>query len=198
MHRKKMIYPRKPKHLAYLLITLTATAIALIGCSCESNPAFLGAGKWVSDIPFTYSIGHGNVTIPHDNRIYESANFLIFSDASSDEVKQHIAFIAEMKLRELKQAFDISISTELGIINQETKIMVYANRDMAYQKMLYFPIGMIIYSLDSPYWSNFNEATGPSISDVKTFSTIFKHELMHVFQHLLGLGLDGYDDWPEV
>ncbi|UCE24461.1 MAG: hypothetical protein JSU74_14455 [Candidatus Zixiibacteriota bacterium] len=184
--------------LLCLLTILVTTSIILTGCSRGSNPIALFEGQWISDIPFTYSIGNSEYTIPHDNRIYESANFLIFSDASGDGVKKTIAIIAETKLQELKQAFDIPSSEELGITGRSTKIMIYANRNMLSRDTQYFPCGIILYSLDSRYWVDVDPATDPPILDIESFPRFFKHELMHVFQHLLGLGLDGYDDWPEV
>jgi len=188
----------KIKSIAGLVLILTMTMTISIGCNSDCNPVSQFEGQWISDIPFTYSIGYGDVTIPHDNRIYESANVLVFSDASSDHVKRITSIIAEMKLEELKRAFDIASSAELGITNRETKIMIYANRNMLSRDMQYFPCGMILYSLDSPYWQNFEETSDPPMSAEDCFPRVLKHELMHVFQHLLGLGLDDYEDWPDV
>jgi len=181
-----------------LLPILAITIIVATGCGGDSNPLFRYQGRWVSDIPFTYSIGYGDVTVPHDNRIYETTNYLIFSDASSDIVKITTSITAEEKLGELKQAFDISNSAELGITDQNTKIMMYLNRNDMSLSSRFFPCGMIIYSLDSPWWQNFEATSDPPMSAEDCFHRVVKHELMHVFQHLLGLGLDGYDDWPDV
>ncbi len=160
-------------------------AFILMGCSGDVNPVAPDQGAWVSDIPFTYTLLGIENTLPHDNRIYETANFLIFSDASSDALKIEIAVIAEESLAELKQAFTISSSTELGITDQESKVKIYINRYLAHHQEV-FACGMIIYSPESP----------PSVP-VQRYSRLIKHELMHVFQHLLGLGLNGYDDWPD-
>jgi hypothetical protein len=157
--------------------------LSLAGCD---DPLSVDEGQWISDIPFTYSQLGTEHTLPHDNRIYESANFLIFSDASSDIVKRTMSRMAETSLVELKQAFNISSSAELGIVDQKSKIKIYANRYQNYTQR-FFAFGFIIYSIDSP-----NNAFG------ENYNRLVKHELMHVFQHLLGLGLNGYDDWPEV
>ena len=160
--------------------------LILTGCNRDFNPISVYDGQWISDIPFTFSMLGIEHTIPHDNRIYESTNFLIFSDASSDDVKKKISKMAETSFKELKQAFNISSSAELGIIDQQSKIKIYANRNRTNDQQ-FFACGFIIYSLDSP-------RTVPELN----YYRLVKHELMHVFQHLLGLGLDGYDDWPEV
>lgn len=182
------------KHI-FIIVVLVIFIIIIfsIGCDHNSNPLNVFKGRWVSDIQFTYSIGNGDYTISHDNRIYESSNFLIFSDASSDETKKQIAYLAEKSLRELMQLFEISRSIDLGISDQNTKIKIYANKNMLSRKEQFFPIGMIIYSLDSPRW-----LADPHISIEEYFPRVLKHELMHVFQHLLGLGLNGYDDWPDL
>ncbi len=193
-----MKFSANPRVLGCFFTILSAIAFIITGCSSGSNPIALFEGQWISNIPFTYSIGDNEYTIPHDNRIYESANFLIFSDASGDGVKKTIALVAEAKFRELMEAFDISSSAELGITGQATKMTIYANRNMLSRDNQYFPCGMIINSLDSPYWVDVDPATAPPILDIEPFPRFLKHELMHVFQHLLGLGLDGYDDWPEV
>jgi hypothetical protein len=153
--------------------------------ACD-DPLSPDEGQWISDIPFTYTLLGNEYTLSHDDRIYESANFLIFSDASSDNIKIQISKMAETALRELKLAFIISSSEELGIVSRETKVKIFANRYQDYSQR-YFPCGFIIYSIDSP-----NNAFG------ENYDRLIKHELMHVFQHLLGLGLNGYDDWPEV
>ncbi|MDH3267926.1 MAG: hypothetical protein OEM46_03630 [Ignavibacteria bacterium] len=167
------------------LIYYPTLLFILIFNGCD-NPLSVDEGQWISDIPFTYTLLGTEHTLPHDNRIYESANFLIFSDASSDEVKKKIARMAEKSLVELKLAFNISSSEELGIINRESKVIIFADRYQNYSQ-IYFPCGIIIFSIDSP-----KNAFG------ENYNRLVMHELMHVFQHLLGLGLDGYDYWPEV
>jgi hypothetical protein len=167
----------------FIYYPVTLFIIIIAGCD---NPLSVDEGQWISDIPFTYTLLGTEHTLQHDNRIYESANFLIFSDASSDEVKKKISRIAEKSLVELKLAFSISSSEELGIVNRESKVIIFANRYQNYSQ-IYFPCGLIIYSIDSP-----QNAFG------ENYNRLVNHELMHVFQHLLGLGLDGYDYWPEV
>jgi hypothetical protein len=160
--------------------------LILTGCERDFSPLSIDHGRWVSDVPFTYTVLGIENTIPHDNRIYESANFLIFSDACSDDVKKQVSEMAEKSLEELKQAFHISSSAELGITDQDSKVKIYANKYGPYPQ-IFFSCGFIIFSPDSP-----NSVPG------ERYYRVVKHELMHVFQHLLGLGLNGYDDWPEV
>ncbi len=174
----------KTNKVIYCLTLICALIPA--ACNRDLSPLPEYEGQWISDIQFSYSISGNEYTISHDNRIYESQNFLVFSDASGDEVKKKISLMAETSLKELKQAFKISRSTNLGIIDRSSKIKIYANRYKNHAQQ-FFAFGFIIYSIDSPH-NYFAEK----------YSYLIKHELMHVFQHLLGLGLDGYEDWPEV
>lgn len=153
------------------------------GCD---DPLSTDEGQWISDIPFTYKLLGNEYTLSHDNRIYESENFLIFSDASTDDIKKQTSTMAESALQGLKVVFNISSNKELGIVSRDTKVKIFINRYKNYSQR-YFPCGFIIYSIDSP-----NNMFG------ENYDRFVKHELMHVFQHLLGLGLNGYDDWPEV
>lgn len=161
--------------LTYLSTALCALVLA--GCGHDSNPLFGDdEGRWVSDIPFTYYVGSIEYTLSHDNRIYESANFLVFSDASSDDIKKQLSRTAEDSFQELKEAFDISSSAELGIVDQDSKMKIYANRYLSHIQQ-YFVYGFIIYSFDSP-------SLDPAYKG--NYSYFVRHELMHVFQHLLG------------
>ena len=149
-------------------------------------------GSWVSDIQCTFYIQEDEFTYSHDNRIYETENFLIFSDASIDEVKIRMANYAESAMSSLKEGFGISTSAELGIVDQSTKLKLFANKNHSNYTQRIFENGMIIYSFDSPMLDNIDPEIRARITRV------IKHELMHIFQHLFGLGLNSWDDWPEV
>ncbi|UCD36987.1 MAG: hypothetical protein JSW54_09120, partial [Fidelibacterota bacterium] len=140
------------KHKFSVRYLILSAICILAGYVCDFNPVSADQGEWVSDIPFTFIIGPSTYTLPHDNRIYESDNVLVFSDASSDEVKKQLSTKVERALRELKEAFDISSSAELGITEQDSKIKVYANRNRLDIDQRFFPIGFVIFSLDSPYF----------------------------------------------
>ncbi|MCP4725559.1 MAG: hypothetical protein GY863_11005, partial [bacterium] len=67
-----------------------------------NQPSGGGSSKWISGITF---YGPGGIVLPHDDRIYESDNFLTFSDASSDAVKREYSKMAEESLAEIMTAF---------------------------------------------------------------------------------------------
>lgn len=171
------------------LVTSLRILLLLIctGCRREFDPLSVFNGQWTSDIPFTYSNMGDDRSLTHDNRIYETANFLVFSDASSDDVKKTTSWVAEISFAALKDSFNIPSSAELGIIDRDSKVKIYIIRYKTNCAQLCFPCGFMIYSIDSPY-SGYTD----------NFERVIKHELMHVFQYLFGLGLNGYDDWPEV
>lgn len=176
------MHPRFPILFSVLLLLPT---LAL--CDGDSSPMSPEAGQWISDIPFTYSVSGNQYTLPHDNRIYESAHFLVFSDASSDEVKRQTSRMAETAFQELIQAFGISSGAALGIVDRESRIKIYANRYNNQYLSHVFAFGIVLDAMDSP-----------RLPSTPTYDRLLKHELMHLFQHLFGLGLNGYDDWPEV
>lgn len=145
--------------------------------------------KWISGIDFV--TGNGS-RIPHDNRILESAHFLVFSDASSDDVKQQYSNMAEESLSELLVAFDISGPEELGINSQDTqtKIRIYCSKDREVY-MHAFAYGFILYDIDHQAWQS-SWAPRRWLS----YRNIVKHETMHVVQFLLGPGVDG--EWGDA
>jgi len=140
---------------------------------------------WISDINFRLL----TTAIPHDNRILETPNFLTFSDACDDITKLRFAQIAEEAFSELKQAFEISSSEELGITDRSTIMTIYSNRyrDVG---MRAFAFGFVLYSIDSPQWEVY--------MDFARYKRILKHESMHVLQHLFGLHGKYGGRWPEV
>jgi len=83
-------------------VVILTLALALSACKkggdIITNPPAgdQNSDKWVSNIPFCYN--SLSDSLPHDNRIYESANFLTFSDGSSDEVKKQYSGMAEGSL----------------------------------------------------------------------------------------------------
>lgn len=175
-------------HLRLATCSSTLLSISILAhCSQDSGPLSPEQGRWVSGIQFTYSMSGRQYTLPHDNRIYESSHFLVFSDASSDDVKIQTSHIAETAFEQLKQAFNISSSSELGIVDRDSKLKIYANRHNSRISSHVFAYGFVLFALDSP-----------GSVQREHYDRMVKHELMHVFQHLFGLGLNGYDDWPEV
>ena len=186
--RPRLEHPERAMQLRFAIWFSTLLFIFILArCSQDSSPLSPEQGRWVSGIQFTYSMSGRQYTLPHDNRIYESTHFLVFSDASSDDVKIQTSHMAETAFEQLMQAFDISSSSALGIVDRDSKLKIYANRHSSHISSHVFAYGFVLFSLDSP-------------GGVQTehYDRVVKHELMHVFQHLFGLGLNGYDDWPEV
>ncbi|MCP4725558.1 MAG: hypothetical protein GY863_11000, partial [bacterium] len=129
------------------------------------------------------------IVLPHDDRIYESDNFLTFSDASSDAVKREYSKMAEESLAEIMTAFGIESSLELGISGRETKITIFSNRFLA-QNQTAFNIGFILYAQDSPNYLAWGE------SQRDRYKNIVKHETYHVFDKLFGMGSNYGVDRP--
>jgi hypothetical protein len=147
--------------------------------------------RWITGITFrTHHVPGG--TIAHDGRILESAHFLVFSDGSSDEVRQQYANMAEESLAELLEAFHISSAEELGILSDrpETKITIYCS---AAQEVLMhaFPYGFVLYDINHGAW----ESSWAPMRRMN-YRNIVKHELMHVVQFLLEAGVTG--PWGEA
>ena len=66
-------------------------------------------------------------TLSNDNRVLETENFLIFSDASSDQAKIRMGEAAEAALNLIVRLFDIS-AEDVGIRDTGTKLRVYSAR----------------------------------------------------------------------
>lgn len=135
-------------------------------------------GVWVSNIPFY--MPEWNITLQHDNRIYETDNFLVFSDGSTDQVKIRYARYAEESFEELKLLFNIPSSEALGIVDQESKIIIYSNRYMSFKQRA-FAYGFVLYSEDSESFQSYSEWQR------NNFKNTVKHEMMHVLVLLLGI-----------
>ena len=139
--------------------------------------------NWTSGI--TYQI-YSNPPVTHDNRILESKNFLVFSDASSDEVKYDLLRIAAESFAELKQDFDYSSSEELGIFedNKNSKIKVFSDRNLYYGQFAFLK-GIWIMGMDSQAY-----LSSPD-SYKERYPNSVKHELVHVIQLIMGVGING-------
>lgn len=148
--------------------------------------------NWISGIPFQIE----RASVPHDDDILESNHFLIFSDASSRDVKVIFMKMAEEALLEIKQAFGIQSIKDLGVIssNRETKIKIFSNKGQSHAQMA-FPLGFYIDGLDSDVflgWWNGNQTLLR-----QWYRREVKHETMHVMQWLLGLDWDPGLSWHE-
>ena len=137
-----------------------------------------------------------NEKIEHDDRILETDDFLIFSDASSDEIKIIYSEMAERAFEEIKQAFKIQSSEELGILNDDrsTKITIFSDRYLDHSNMA-FPTGFLLIALDSPVASSWFGGDESQLRD--WYQRTIKHETMHVMQWLFGLDWDSRLPWSQ-
>lgn len=139
------------KYFIKFLTTIIPVIIIIKGCSEKSVQPNPEKSQWISGIPFYFNFPSYREQIEHDDRILESANFLTFSDASSDEIKILYSQIAEQAFDEIKEAFEINSSEELGIYinNTNTKLTIYSDRYLN-KPNISFPIGFLLIALDSP------------------------------------------------
>jgi len=152
--------------------------LLIFSCAREYNPLSVQDGMWVSDIP--YYVPLFDITVSHDNRIYETDHFLTFSNGSSDEVKVRFATYAEQGFADLLKKFAISNGAELGIAGQSTKIIIFTNKILPELTQRVFPFGFVLYSEDSDIFATWPEWL------TSRYSNMIKHETMHVLQYLLG------------
>lgn len=151
--------------------------IILFGCKSEKNiptsQEQIFQPKWINDIPLTYPTVSD---FAHDNRIYETEHFLVYSDAASDSTKIEFAEMGEKSYNELKTFFLLSENQNFNIQieNPTTKIQIICNKnDPRSQRS--FMYGFMLYTLDSPFCFATEE---------NLFREV-KHELTHVFQMYL-------------
>jgi len=171
--------------------------LAIFSCNKESEngPEQLEY-QWISGIPFTINYPFSSEEIEHDDRILETDHFLVFSDASSDEVKTTYAEFAEKAFEGIKIAFDIESSQQLGIDpdNVDTKITIFSDRYLNYSNIA-FPNGFLLIALDAPAASSWFEGNEDELK--AWYKKDVKHETMHVFQWLLGLDWDNTLSWND-
>ena len=157
-----------------------------------ANTYFTIENQWVSGIPFRIE----TETISHDNRILESANFLTFSNGSSDDVKVIYSKMAEDAFFEIKQAFGIPNCEAIGVFNNitDTKITLFSNIHLIHDQIA-FSVGFFLYGMDSPFYSDWLAAAPAGFRE--WYGREVKHETMHVMQWLLGLDWDSSIPWSQ-
>jgi hypothetical protein len=130
----------------------------------------------------------------HDQRILESAHFLVFSDGSSDDAKVIFAKMAEESLAELFQTFAVASTDALSLdfADSSSKIKIFSIKDADYDTVA-FRFGFILFGPDS---DNYQQGG----NDDFWLRREVKHETMHVLQWLFGLDPQGWvaEPWPEV
>ena len=145
----------------------------------------LPGSRWLSGIDFVDPYG---TFYPHDNRILETDNFLTFSDYNRDDIKIQFATMAEEGFRELKGAFVISSSEEVGIFTDDpdSKMTIYYAE---YQRVINasWAYGFAITGITSPHYQQPDRL----VNGRTTFRNTVVHETMHVLVNLLGCGVNG-------
>lgn len=147
--------------------------------SCGQEPCYEGPFEppWVSGLTF---IGPMAQQWTHDNRVLETNNFLVFSDSSSDEAKIRYGEQCEASLVIIMNFWEIKESSELGIVDFETKLNVYSVRSRGIRSEEAFENGFVTYGFDSGVYLNMSEERKINRHRV------FTHEATHVTQFLLG------------
>ncbi|MFC1563541.1 putative Ig domain-containing protein [candidate division KSB1 bacterium] len=124
-------------------------------------------GSWVGHFPHNWS---------HDGHPFIGVNCDVYSDASSDEVKQIILEKAEYAYSDLLQLLDISDPAIFIFPDGRTKIDIYANRfNTEYYGGFAYHGGAIVLSPDHP---NYQPNAGWCVNEVE-------HEMMHVIETLI-------------
>ena len=146
--------------------------------------------KWTSGHRFPPLFGQ---YVSHDDRILETSHYLIFSDESSDDAKVRFAKVAEETLHEVFNAFSISESSELGILqdNSDTKPKLFSNVNTSFPYGGFaFRTGYVYYAFDCAQYES-----SPYLRE--GFRADVKHETVHVLSFLCGL--DNLPNlWPDV
>ncbi len=114
---------------------------------------------------------------PHDGNPYESQNFIVYSDAASQEARQAVAEVFEEVLAELIAQFGIVKDEMFRFPPGQDKIDIYAYKNrypQAWGARAYYG-GLIVWSLDH----------NKQDTDLDNYMPIVKHELVHVVDSLL-------------
>ncbi len=176
--------------LLLLLISCQQPAPGIEGVDniCGQNPCHIGP----FDPPWLSGISQGTFDavklsgiqyfsrLSHDNRVYESANFLIFSDASDDWAKIRLSEIAEQVFTQLKQIFAVPNSDVLGIVDRDSKMTIYSGRHVTPMGFA-LRYGYLVPALDSPHLDQ--DRNGLLIEE--NYYSYILHESTHVMQFLL-------------
>lgn len=146
-------------------------AWVLLGCGTEvvrpEQTSF--GGSWSSGWP----------QLRHDGKPFESANFMVFSEASSQPARTDMADLAESVLSEIKTQMDITHADFDFLPSYESeKIHIMADYDQMAWSGFAYRDGIIIRALDSPRWT----AAGHT---PESFRGLMHHELTHVVEFLL-------------
>jgi hypothetical protein len=165
------------------ILVLSAVSLGLFS-SCTQFPSSLSepaqaaepAQVVESDSMVDSGSWYAQVDWPHDGNPYESQNFIVFSDAASQEARQSAADIGEELLTKLIADFSIVEDEMFRFPEDQEKIhiYVYKNRNPWWGGKAYHA-GVIVWSLDNDKRS----------SDLDIYVQVIEHELVHVVEALL-------------
>jgi hypothetical protein len=150
---------------------LVFALVLFSGAACGDSPTdqdgMVDSGSW-------YRTGF---RWPHDGAPYESANFIVYSDAASFEAREKLSEIGESLMVELIDDFEIDPATMFRWPPSQSKLHIYTYRDRYEQSWGgwgYYG-GLMIYSLDHPIRS----------TELGNYTRVVTHELMHATEGLL-------------
>ncbi len=151
-----------------------ATVVALQEATTSSTAA-VEAGSW-------YAVE----AWPHDGVPYESANFVVFSDAAGDEARRDAADVAERVWADLLGQFEITPEMlHFPPAQDKVHIYLYKNRyPLDWGAKAYYG-GLIVRSPDHLFQS----------SSPADYAATMKHELVHVVSNLI---FGRYALWVDV
>jgi len=155
--------------------TVVLTWLALfLAVGCGDDPAapsgLVDSGSW-------YRSGF---RWPHDGQPYESAHFVVYSDAASQSARRKVAEMGEALLVELTADFGISDDMFLFPAGQ-AKIHIFAYKNhtpMEWGGRAYYG-GLMIFSLDHELRTEWGH------TELGNYTRVVTHELMHVIEGLV-------------
>ncbi len=176
--RKKSVIQNLIGILFVLLAAACRNGLQKGNRSSDISETLVDSGSWYSREKW-----------PHDGKPYESLNFIIYSDAASQESREELAGIAEELLAELIIAFGIDTEEMLRYPPGQKKIHIYSYKE-------YYPKqwGMRAYHGGIIAWSLDHEHRNTNLGNYKP---VLKHELVHVIESLLK-GRDVANMAPDV
>jgi hypothetical protein len=163
-----MTMKKQTAHIA--AFALVASLVCLSASGCDDSPTvpdgMVDSGSW-------YRTGF---RWPHDGQPYESANFIIYSDAASLDSRQKLAEIGESLMGVLLEDFEIDPAT-FKWPGGQSKLHMYTYKtydDKSWGGWGYYG-GLMIYSLDHPIKD----------TELGNYTRVVTHELMHAIEGLM-------------
>lgn len=164
---------------------LTIGLILISGCSTSDsvtdprlNPDLVYEGWWQQ----VDSLSH----FGHDGEIYETENFIIYSDACDLAEKKRMADILEVLLQDHMERLSVKSKDKFIYTTSDRKFHCYFSKYLAFPwgAGFFSTHGFMLVSSDSP------QVNWPQGS----YRKVLKHELLHVIGALLANGIRG-DAW---